>query len=232
MSASPTGATSKIQAESERLLSAAIVVGLLGAAAALMLLVFLGREIRAGIAPAFDESVRSLVHSVASPWLTTIMIAASLYGGPGTLTPIGIVLALVFLVKKWHRGALLVAITLAGAGLLDGLLKFSFARIRPAAFFDYPLPGSASFPSGHALFATSFFGGLAPLLSARLKTPALRILVWCIAVFLIAVVGLSRVYLGVHYPSDVLAGFAVGTIWVTAITFGDRLARRRQRQKA
>lgn len=122
-------------------------------------------------------------------------------------------------------------ITIAGAGLLDGLLKLSFARVRPAAFFDYPLPGSPSFPSGHAVFATSFFGGSAALLSARLRHRALRVVVWVVAVSLTALVGLSRVYLGVHYPSDVIAGYAIGTIWVTAIVFGDRVARYRRRRR-
>jgi undecaprenyl-diphosphatase len=157
------------------------------------------------------------------------MVAASYYGGPTILVPSALVVALVFLWRGWRRGALLVVLTLAGAALLNWLLKISFARVRPEAFFDYPLPGSPSFPSGHALFAASVFGGLAALLSARVKHGLLRVVIWSGATLLILLIGFSRVYLGVHYPSDVLAGYSVAVIWVTFVAVGDRLARHRRR---
>jgi undecaprenyl-diphosphatase len=110
---------------------------------------------------------------------------------------------------------------------LDVGLKELFARARPQAFFDdYRIPKSFSFPSGHALFAVCFFGGLAVLLSHRLRGRLARILVWAIALVLIFLIGVSRVYLGVHYPTDVLGGFAVGTVWVASVALGDRLAKR------
>lgn len=222
--ASPT------KGEAQRLLSAALLPGLLAAAGALVLFTWLGREILEGEILAFDDHIRSTVHGMASPRLTALMRAASLFGGPAVLIPVSVVVALAFLARNWPRGALLVIVTLAGAGLLNGLLKFSFARVRPSAFFDYPLPGSPSFPSGHALYAVSVFGGLAALLSPRLKHRVLRLAVWSVAIALILLVGLSRVYLGVHYPSDVLAGYSIGVIWVTAVAFGDRLARHRRRR--
>lgn len=217
-------------AESKRRLSLALVLGLLTAAAALVLFTWLGREILEGEVLAFDEHLRALTHDLASPRLTTLMRAASLYGGPSALVPAGVLAAAAFIIKRWRRGALLVVVTLAGAGLLNALLKFSFARVRPASFFDYPLPGSPSFPSGHALYAASVFGGLAVLLTARVRSLLLRIAIWLVAISLILLVGVSRVYLGVHYPSDVLAGYAIGVVWVTAVALGDRLARRRYRR--
>jgi undecaprenyl-diphosphatase len=219
-------------AESKRRLSLALVIGLLTAAGALALFTWLGREILEGEVLAFDERLRALVHTLASPRLTTLMRAASFYGGPVVLVPVSLVVAGAFLVKRWRRGALLVVVTLAGAGLLNWLLKFSFARVRPAAYFDYPLPGSPSFPSGHALFAASVFGGLAVLLTARIPNRLLELAIWLVAILLILLVGLSRVYLGVHYPSDVVAGYAIGAIWVTAVAFGDRLARHRRRRQS
>jgi membrane-associated phospholipid phosphatase len=218
-------------AESKRRLSFALVIGLLTAAAALVLFTWLGREILEGEVLAFDERLRNLVHDLASPGLTALMRAASFYGGPAVLIPAGLVAAVAFAVKGWHRGALLVVVTLAGAGLLNWLLKFSFARLRPASFFDYPLPGSPSFPSGHALYAVSVFGGLAVLLTARIRNLLLQVAIWLVAISLILLVGVSRVYLGVHYPSDVLAGYAIGIIWVTAVAFGDRLVRHRRRRR-
>ncbi|MDQ3224610.1 MAG: phosphatase PAP2 family protein [Gemmatimonadota bacterium] len=224
--------TSPTTEEAQRLMGAALLVGLLAAAAALLLFIWLGGEIQEGEVLTLDERIRALVHQVASPGLTAFMRGASLYGGPAVLIPAGVAVALAFLVKGWRRGAFLVIVTLAGAGLLNGLLKLSFARVRPEPFFDYPLPGSPSFPSGHALYAASVFGGLAALFSARLASHLLRVLVWSAALLLVGLIGLSRVYLGVHYPSDVLAGFAVGVIWVTAVAFGDRLAQHRRRRRS
>jgi undecaprenyl-diphosphatase len=219
-------------AESKRLLSLELLIGLLTAAAALVLFTWLGREILEGEVLAFDARFRELVHGLSSDRVTTIMRAASLYGGPAVLVLGGLTAAVAFLIKGWRRGALLAVVTLAGAGLLNGLLKFSFARVRPASYFNYPLPGSPSFPSGHALYAASVFGGLAVLLTARIRDPLLQLLIWLVAISLTLLVGVSRVYLGVHYPSDVLAGYAIGVIWVTAVAFGDRLVSRRRRQRS
>jgi undecaprenyl-diphosphatase len=219
-------------ATSQRLLTGAILAGLIAAGLALWLFVWLGHEILTDTpAPVLDDRLRIAIHSLASPGLTRVMIAASRYGGPAWLAPLGGVLAIAFLIRGWRRGALLMVVTMAGAGLLDTLLKLSFARARPAAFFDYPLPRSQSFPSGHAFFAASFFGGLAILASGRLRNPVLRAIVWAAAISLILLIGFSRVYLGVHYPSDVLAGYAAATIWVAGVAFGDRLVRYRRRER-
>jgi undecaprenyl-diphosphatase len=231
MDSSASSSSSDAEIKRERLLTASLLVGLCIAAIGIVLFSFLGREVLAGITPGVDE-LRTEVHAAASPGLTKLMIAVSRYGGPTWLVSIGLVLAVVFLVRGWHRGAVLVVVTLAGAGILDGLLKISFGRTRPSAFFDYPLPNSASFPSGHALYATSLLGGVAILLSRRIRSLAIRIAVWCVALFLIALIGLSRVYLGVHYPSDVLAGFSAGAFWVAAVGFGDRLVAHRRRRRS
>jgi undecaprenyl-diphosphatase len=155
------------------------------------------------------------------------MWGASVYGAPLRLLPLGLAAGVVFLLRGWRRGAVLVLVTLAGAGVLDLGLKELFARTRPQAFFDYYLaPKSFSFPSGHALFAVCFFGGLAALLSHRLRGRPAQILVWAMALVLIFLIGVSRIYLGVHYPTDVIGGFAVGTVWVASVALGDRLAER------
>jgi membrane-associated phospholipid phosphatase len=229
-STSPDG--SSASEKSQRLLTATLVAGLIAAALALALFSWLGREILIGVTPVIDERVRAAVHDLSSPRLTKVMVAASLYGGPAWLAPLGAVLALGFFIRGWRRGAVLGVVTMAGAGLLDTLLKVAFARARPTAFFDYPLPVSHSFPSGHAFFAASFFGGLAVLASDRVRSKLLRSLIWLTAIGLILLVGMSRIYLGVHYPSDVLAGYAAATIWVTAVAFGDRLAGHQRRRLA
>ena len=213
-------------------MTAAVVIGLGAAALAFALFAWLGRGIVLGVTWPLDIAIRNGIHSIASTGLTRVMIAASLYGGPTSLVTIGLVLAAIFLWRGWHRGVLLVVITMAGAGLLDTLLKLIFGRPRPASFFDYPLPQSLSFPSGHAFFSASFLGGFAVLISGRLRNPLLRLLVWTVTIALILLIGVSRIYLGVHYPSDVLAGYAIAIVWVTAIAVGDRVAsRRRLRQR-
>jgi undecaprenyl-diphosphatase len=218
--------------ETKRLLSATLIAGLVAAVLALLVFSWLGREVVTGVTPAMDEGLRGALHSRASPGLTRFMIVVSRFGGPSWLVPIGLALALAFLLHGWHRGALLIILTLSGAGLLNTLLKQSFARARPEAFFDYPLPLSQSFPSGHAIFAASVFGGLAVLLSDRIRNKSLQVLVWVVALALILLVGTSRVYLGVHYPSDVLAGYAVAVFWVAGVALGDRIAMHRRRRQS
>ena len=209
------------------LVGATLGIGLLAAAVALALFVWLGYQIRSGEPTTFDLGARAWVRSLETGELSTVMWGASFYGAPRRLVPLGLAAAAVFLIRGWRRGAVLVLVTLAGAAVLDVGLKELFARARPQSFFDYyRTPESFSFPSGHALFAVCFFGGLAVLLSHRLRGRPAQIAVWAIALVLIILIGASRVYLGVHYPTDVMGGFAVGTIWVTSVALGDRLAER------
>lgn len=203
-------------------------LGLVFALAAGLLFAWLAEQVVAGDTQAADEQLRRLVSDIASPGLTRVMVYASVWGAPRHLGVVAVVATVAFLAHGWRRGAVLIPVTLIGAGLLDGGLKLLFGRTRPVAFFEhYPSPESFSFPSGHALFATTFFGGLAVLLWKRLAHPVLRLAVALAAGVLVLLIGFSRIYLGVHYPSDVLGGFAAGVVWVAAVALGDRLAVRR-----
>jgi undecaprenyl-diphosphatase len=213
------------------LIGATLAVGLVASVLALLLFVWLGPQIRSGAPTAFDIAGRTGLRSLESPTLSAIMWGASVYGAPGRLSPLSLLAAAVFLVRGWRRGALLVVVTIAGAWLLDAGLKLFFGRARPEPFYDYyPAPSSYSFPSGHALFAVCFFGGLAVLLTHRLNGRVAQVAVWLLAAVIILLIGSSRVYLGVHYPTDVVGGYAVGLAWVTAVAFGDRLAEHRRRR--
>ena len=213
------------------LVGAALAAGLVAAGLGLALFIWLGLLIRSGEPTAFDLAGRAALRSLESPTLSAIMWAASVYGAPVRLTPLGLIAAAVFLYRGWRRGALLVIVTLAGAWVVDTGLKLLFARARPQSFFDYyPAPESYSFPSGHALFSVCFFGGLAVLLTHRISSRALQLCVWVAAVAIILLIGSSRVYLGVHYPTDVIGGYAMGIAWVTAVAFGDRIAEHRRRR--
>jgi undecaprenyl-diphosphatase len=228
----PPPEASAVEEGAAPLVGVALAVGLAVAAAAMFLFVWLGDEVLEGETRAFDAWVRQTIHGHAVPGLTTVMVAASRWGAPGVLAVYGVAAALVFLSRGWRRAAVLVLLTMAGAGLLDWLLKQLYGRARPAPLFDfYPLPHSYSFPSGHALFATCFFGGVAVLASHRLRHRAAEVAVWVVAVLAILLIGVSRIYLGVHYPTDVLGGLAAGTVWVGAVALGDRLAEHRRRRR-
>jgi undecaprenyl-diphosphatase len=213
------------------LIGATLAAGLAASLLALMLFVWLGLQIRSGAPTPFDIASRAGLRSLESPAMSAIMWGASVYAAPGRLSPLGLIAAVVFLVRGWRRGALLVVVTIAGAWLLDTGLKLFFARTRPEPFYDYyPAPSSYSFPSGHALFSVCFFGGVAVLLTHRINSRVAQVAVWLLAAVIILLIGSSRVYLGVHYPTDVVGGYAVGLAWVTAVAFGDRLAEHRRRK--
>lgn len=212
-------------------IGATLAVGLVASVLGLALFIWLGLLIRSGDPTPFDLAGRAALRSLEGPTLSAIMWGASVYGAPVRLSPLGLIAAAVFLYRGWRRGALLVIVTLAGAWVIDTGLKLLYARARPRAFFDYyPAPESYSFPSGHALFSVCFFGGLAALLTHRINSRALQAAIWVAAVAIILLIGGSRVYLGVHYPTDVVGGYAVGIVWVTAVAFGDRLAEHRRRR--
>ena len=175
----------------------------------------------------FDQFVRMRIHEYASPGLTRAMIAISFVGGDG-LTIAAVVSLLLFLHFRWKRATLWLVVNILGALVLDLTLKYAFHRPRPAPFF-VTLPRTYSFPSGHALFSFCFYGMLAGLLMDRIKSRLEQILIWLAAAILVAAIGFSRVYLGVHYPSDVIAGYLTATLWVSTLIALDRM--RSQKKK-
>ncbi len=175
----------------------------------------------------FDQFVRMRIHEYASPGLTRAMIAISFVGGDG-LTIAAVVSLLLFLHFRWKRATLWLVVNILGALVLDLTLKYAFHRPRPAPFF-VALPRTYSFPSGHALFSFCFYGMLAGLLMDRIKSRLEQILIWLAAAILVAAIGFSRVYLGVHYPSDVIAGYLTATLWVSTLIALDRM--RSQKKK-
>jgi membrane-associated phospholipid phosphatase len=209
----------------------ASMVGLAVAVLALFLFGWLADEMLEGSTMAFDMRVRAATHAFATPRLTHTLRLVSHLGGPSVLTVLGVILVAVFVAHRWWRGAIVLFVAMAGSSVLDTALKLAFRRARPEPYFGSSLPESYSFPSGHALFAFCFFTAGAALLAPRMQHPALRWLVWSVAALLILAIGFSRIYLGVHYPSDVVAGYAVGLIWSSVLIVGDRVAHARARRR-
>ncbi len=207
-----------------------LLLSLAGAILTLLLFTWMAREVLEGDAEHFDLVVRNWVHQFASPAMTRVMTDISLLGQQLLIAEF-LAAMIVFLALKWRKAAAWLVIAVAGALVLEISLKLVFQRPRPPAFFGV-LPSGYSFPSGHALVSFCFYGVIAGLLADRTKSLLLEILVWVSAACLVLVIGLSRVYLGVHHPTDVLAGFLAAGIWVTSIVALDhiRLLRRRRNE--
>lgn len=212
----------EVASKPRALIGATLLVSLGISAAALALFAALAEEVFEGDAARFDHHVRAMVHSLAGPALTSAMLAISFLGSPVFLASLFVALILIFVVVKWLRAALWFAAAMAGALVLDVTLKLLFHRVRPMAFFGAE-PHSYSFPSGHALGSFCFYGVLAGLLAHRISSALARIALWTSAGLLITAIGFSRIYLGVHYPTDVVAGYLAGTVWVTALMIVDQL---------
>jgi membrane-associated phospholipid phosphatase len=201
-----------------------IVGGLVCAAAALVLFARLAGEVREGEMRPFDLRVHTLIYqSSRLPHVTTFMEKITTLGSAEFLMPLALGLVLAFLLSRWSRHALLIFITLSGAGLLEWVLKICFKIPRPTTFHVITLPSSYSFPSGHALASLSFYGILASFVAGCMRNRLARLSTWIIAAILVVFIGISRIYLGVHNASDVLAGYAAALVWLMALMAGDRL---------
>lgn len=181
----------------------------------------LADEMGEGDTVGFDAFVREGVHSLATPLLTPLMIFFSFVGDWPFLTIIGLAIFGFLLYIKWKREAVIFLITNAGELTLNLSLKAFYKRVRPEPLFDYELPASYSFPSGHALGAFCFFGILAWIIARNVGNTGAKLAVWIVAAGLILSIGLSRIYLGVHYPSDVLAGYLVAAVWTLTVILAD-----------
>jgi membrane-associated phospholipid phosphatase len=192
------------------------------AAAALFIFGWLAEEMLEGDTQRFDSFIRAAIHQHSTPGLTRLMMGFSFIGSVATVGVLCVVILSAFLYFRQVRLAALLGITMIGMAALDFLLKLAFHRPRPVAFFG-PSPSSYSFPSGHAFGALCFYGVLAAIFAARTPGKAAKSCIWIVAAVLIAMIGLSRIYLGVHYPSDVIAGYCAGAVWVAAVAFLDRI---------
>lgn len=184
-----------------------------GAMACAVLLALLAAAVATGAAAPFDHFIRDAIHRQASATLTQLALLLSFVGSAWIWSPATALAIGVLWFGARRKAALAVLASMAGAVVLDNGLKLLFHRARPLGFFAAD-PRTYSFPSGHALFAACFYGALAVVLAAGLRKPRGRAAIWAGALLMILGIGLSRIYLGVHYPSDVLAGYLTGAAWL------------------
>jgi len=214
-----------VDSKIRRVLLRAIPLSLSAAIVALLLFGWLAEEVLEPGTTRFDDSVRAAVHQHASPALTVFMRGITLLGSMEVLLPAVLIVLTFLFVRSKRYQAIVLAVTIAGGLILNMVLKLSFHRVRPDAFFNLATPTSYAFPSGHALLAFCFYGVMAWIWSDSQRNRERRWMVRVGAVCLIGLIGLSRIYLGVHYASDVLAGYAAAIVWISAVTM---IVRRRK----
>lgn len=200
--------------------------GLLLGLGLLALLGWLCREVWEQRSFRFDTTLLLWLHAGAHPLLDRLMLSLTRLGDPGMVLPVVLAALGWFLWRGQRAEALMLLVASAGALALNVGMKLQYARPRPALWPPLIRETSYGFPSGHALGSLVIYGYLAVLFGLRYPSQARRI--HLVATLLILLIGLSRLYLGVHYPTDVLAGYAVGVLWLVICVAGLKRMRRRR----
>ncbi|MGY0612036.1 MULTISPECIES: phosphatase PAP2 family protein [unclassified Luteimonas] len=172
----------------------------------------LADEVLEGEPFAFDEPILLFAHGLAREGFDRVFLLASKLGYEWGVVPVDILLVLGLALAGRRRDGLFAGVSLAGSGLLNVAAKQAFARDRPTLWESIAPEHNFSFPSGHAMGSMTLAMVLVLLCwQTRWRWPVLAAML----VF-VPLVGFSRVYLGVHYPSDILAGWAAAMAWTAA----------------
>jgi undecaprenyl-diphosphatase len=203
-----------------------LTLGLTLAMGAVFLFVAVAALIAGGATERLDRSLLLWFNHQAHPRLDMAALELTALGS-AWVTGFVAVVASLFLWQTRHRYSMaLLWVALGGGWLLNFVLKTLFDRPRPDLFeWRVPFAGVSSYPSGHAMSAMVLYATLAYLIVRLEPTRALRRLTLGVFGGVVLLVGLSRVYLGVHYPSDVLGGFLVGFAWATFCALGTEAIR-------
>ncbi len=201
------------------------IVGLLLASACTWLFFAIADEVP-------EKAAMVRVDNAVATWLQvhgtetgeSIFVGVS-YLGAQVLTAVIVAVAILFIVRRDWRHLAVLAITCGGGALLNGALKLVFHRARPTYAVEFQAV-SWSFPSGHAMDSLIVYGLFAYWLGARHRE--YRRLLYLGAAALVAAIGYARLYLGVHFLSDVIAGFSAGLVWLSVCITGYQFAERRR----
>jgi undecaprenyl-diphosphatase len=193
------------------------------AAFALWMFVEVAEEMLEGDTRVIDERLLMVFRNAADPalplgpaWVREVMRDITALGSTFVLLLVTLASIGFLALTKNRHAALLVLIAVLGGMLLSTLLKAGFDRARPDLVLHTMTVYSASFPSGHAMMSAVVYLTLGALLAATQQSTRLKLYILGLGVFLTLIVGVSRVYLGVHWPTDVLAGWALGASWAMA----------------
>ena len=181
--------------------------------AALLIFVFLARGILESDTFLFDQRAFQFTDRYISASHTELMEYISFFGSHLFLIPANLILIVVFIIKKDRWNSIIIPAVASSSVLMLFILKFIFQRARPVNPLFLKAAGF-SFPSGHALMSVTFYGLILYILISQQKNNWLKLLYVLIFSGLIVIIGLSRIYLRVHYASDVIAGFSLGIVWL------------------
>jgi undecaprenyl-diphosphatase len=205
----------------ERREMALLAIGL-GACAALLLFVLLAGAVSGGDTLAFDARVLRALRRADDPsrpigpaWVESALVDLT---SLGSSTVLGLVVAIVvgFLVlQRRRRTAIAVALTTISGEIVDEALKHAFNRPRPTIVPHLRQVVSTSFPSGHAMESAIVYLTLGAVLMRVAGSRAVKMYAFAVAAVLTVTVGVTRVWLGVHYPTDVLGGWTIGLVWAS-----------------
>jgi membrane-associated phospholipid phosphatase len=164
-----------------------------------------------------DQRLADWLHGRATDPFTDVFRAITTLGNFVTLVVVAVVAVTVLWRRRERNDAIFVGLAFLGAQVLSSGMKLGFQRERP--FFPDPLATEStfSFPSGHSLVSLAVYGSIALVLAQRLSRRGDRMLLLGATTVLVLAIGFSRLYLGVHFLSDVLAGFAAGAAWLALL---------------
>ena len=184
------------------------VLAMLGGSFVILLILVWNGETKS-----FDMALRNWALGFNTPITVTVWEDISLMGSVVVLS--GLTFLSVGLFAMWRDWPAVRQITFAmgGAAVLDTVLKWAVHRPRPDEVYAHTMPASYSFPSGHALYSLTFYISIAIIMSSNSRGNQTRA-IWIVAVMMFALIGLSRIFLGVHYGSDVLGGYLVAALWL------------------
>lgn len=206
-----------------------ILIAFLAIAAGALLFMKLGSEIMEGESFAIDrlllEGLRTGADRgvpIGPRWLELAMLDITALGGVTVLTLLTTLTAGYLLASRKTGTALFLIAAIAGGAIVSSILKSGYARPRPELVQHLVEVHSTSFPSGHAMNSAITYLTVGVLLARAEKDGRVRIYLMSIAIFLTLAIGASRVYLGVHWPSDVAAGWCVGACWAAICSLAAR----------
>lgn len=186
---------------------------------ALVTFFYVAQKVQSGSTTNFDyyvlNSLRAASEQLGSNWLTLLMTDITALGGATIIFFVTASVVIYLLLKKNYSFLWLILIATIGGVFISLGLKEFFSRERPPIEYHLITVKSLSFPSGHATMASVVYLTQGALFAKLQSVKTIRVFVLVVSVFLVFLIGVSRIYLGVHYPTDVIAGWAVGTAWAS-----------------
>lgn len=171
---------------------------------------------------ALDSAIRTAIRQMRSPMWASLFLTFTKLGATVYLALIGCAAGIIFIFMRWFRPLVLLILVMSGQAALHHGFKWLIARPRPPAMINYPPVENFSYPSGHAVASLCLYFTIAWVAASQIENVSLKIVVWILAAILVFLIGMSRVYIGIHYPTDVLAGWLAAAVWTAAVLSIDR----------